>query len=51
MARLDAVAKNQARLLDRLEANQQDLWSRQETPRATEKASRSLQERIANPLE
>ena len=51
MARLDAVAKNQGRLLDRLKANRQGLRTRQETPRATEEASRSLQERIAGLME
>ena len=51
MARLDAVAKNQGRLLDRLKANRQGLRTRQETARATEEASRSLQERIASLLE
>ena len=51
MARLDAVAKNQERLLNRLEANQENLRIRQETARATEEASRSLQDRIADLLE
>ena len=51
MARLDAVAGNQERLLDRLGTNREALQARQETLQATEEASRSLLERIAGLLE